>query len=96
MAEHAAPEYATAEGNDYVSHEGTYEGFLHFAFVGTLHVVCVVIALAIGGTTGSWFVAAGLIIFATVAAVQSILSKSRTSMYVMVVLSSLALALTAA
>ncbi len=96
MAEHAAPEYATAEGNDYVCHEGTYEGFLHFAFVGTMHVVCVVIALAIGGTTGRWFVAAGVIIFATIAATQSVMSKSRTSMYVMVVLAGLALALTAA
>ncbi|HEX2513018.1 MAG TPA: aa3-type cytochrome c oxidase subunit IV, partial [Xanthobacteraceae bacterium] len=37
MAEHAAPEYATAPGNDYASHEGTYEAFVHMAFIGTLH-----------------------------------------------------------
>ncbi|MGD9843986.1 MAG: aa3-type cytochrome c oxidase subunit IV [Variibacter sp.] len=28
MADHAKPEYATADGNDYVEHERTYKMFL--------------------------------------------------------------------
>ena len=55
MAEHAAPEYATAPGNDYSSHEGTYEAFVHMAFIGTLHVVSIVIGLALAGTGAAWF-----------------------------------------
>ncbi len=29
MADHGEVEYATADGNDYLEHEGTYERFLH-------------------------------------------------------------------
>src|SRR5882672_5639305 len=29
MADHGEVEYATAQGNDYAEHEGTYENFLH-------------------------------------------------------------------
>ena len=96
MAEHAAPEYATAPGNDYMSHESTYERFVQMAFIGTLHVVSVVIGLAIGGVTGHWFVAAGIFFIATVAAIQGLMSKSRTASYVVLVLALAALALTAA
>ena len=31
MAEHGAPKYSTAPGNDYKQHEGTYEDFLTLA-----------------------------------------------------------------
>jgi len=96
MAEHAAPEYASAPGNDYASHESTYEGFVHMAFIGTLHVISIVIALAIGGTTGHWFVSAGVILVATIAAGQGFMSKTRTASYVALVLALVALALTAA
>ena len=53
MAEHVAPEYATAPGNDYTSHEGTYEAFVHMVFIGALHVATVLIGLAIGGVNGT-------------------------------------------
>ena len=96
MAEHAAPEYATAPGNDYASHEATYEGFIHLAFIGTLHVVSIVIALAIGGTTGRWFLAGGVILIATLAAFQGFVSKTRTASYIALVLALAALALSAA
>jgi hypothetical protein len=95
MAEHAAPEYATAPGNDYASHESTYESFVHMAFIGTLHVVSVVIGLAIGGVTGHWLVAFGIFVIATVAAVQGFMSKTRTASYVALVLALAALALSA-
>jgi hypothetical protein len=95
MAEHAAPEYATAPGNDYASHEGTYEAFVHMAFIGTLHVASVLIGLAIGGVTGHWLVAFGVFAVATVAAIQGFMSNTRTASYVALALSLLALALTA-
>jgi hypothetical protein len=39
MADHGEVEYASATGNDYEEHEGTYEGFLLFA---SIAVVCTV------------------------------------------------------
>ena len=96
MAEHSAPEYAAAAGNDYVSHEGTYEAFVHMAFIGTLHVASIVIGLAIGGVTGHWMVAFGIFVIATIAAIQGFLSKTRTASYGALVLALVALALTAA
>jgi hypothetical protein len=95
MAEHAAPEYATAPGNDYASHEGTYETFVHMAFIGTLHVASVLIGLAIGGVTGHWLVAFGVFAIATVAAIQGFMSNTRTASYIALVLSLVALALSA-
>ena len=56
MADHGAPEYATATGNDYSEHEGTYKFFTKLTTVGTIASVCVVIALAIGGVNGYWSV----------------------------------------
>lgn len=96
MAEHAAPEYATASGNDYASHESTYQAFVHLAFIGTLHVATILIGLAIGGTTGHWFVAFGVFVIGTLAAIQGFISKTRTASYVALVLALLALAVTAA
>jgi hypothetical protein len=95
MAEHAAPEYRTAPGNDYASHEGTYEGFVHMAFIGTLHVATIVIGLAIGGVTGHWLVAFGIFVIATIAAIQGFMSNTRTASYVVLVLALVALALSA-
>jgi len=95
MAEHAAPEYATAPGNDYASHEGTYEAFVHMAFIGTLHVASILIGLVIGGVTGHWLVAFGIFVIATVAAIQGFMSNTRTASYVALVLALVALALSA-
>jgi len=95
MAEHAAPEYATAPGNDYASHEGTYEAFVHMAFIGTLHVATVLIGLAIGGVLGHWLTAFGIFAIATVAAIQGFMTNTRTASYVALVLALVALALSA-
>jgi hypothetical protein len=95
MAEHAAPEYATAPGNDYASHEGTYEGFIHMAFIGAMHVASILIGLAIGGVTGHWLIAFGVFVIATIAAVQGFMSKTRTASYIALVLALAALALSA-
>ena len=95
MAEHAAPEYATAPGNDYASHESTYESFVHMAFIGALHVANVLIGLAIGAVAGHWLVAFGIFAVATVAAIQGFISKTRTASYVALVLALVSLALSA-
>jgi hypothetical protein len=43
MAEHHAPKYSTAPGNDHEQHEGTYEDFLAL----TKWVVIAVVAILI-------------------------------------------------
>ena len=95
MAEHAAPEYTTAPGNDYTSHEGTYDAFVHMVFIGTLHVATVVIGLAIGGVTGHWLIAFFIFAVATLAAIQGFMSKTRGASYGALALALVALAVSA-
>jgi hypothetical protein len=47
MADHGAPKYSTAAGNDYEQHEETYEGFLRVVKYGTATVVVVLIGMFI-------------------------------------------------
>ena len=47
MANHGEVAYTTADGNDYVAHEATYEGFIKLVKYGTGAVVCVLILMAI-------------------------------------------------
>ncbi|WAC27627.1 MULTISPECIES: aa3-type cytochrome c oxidase subunit IV [unclassified Ancylobacter] len=54
MADHGAPEYATATGNDYGAHKGTYHFFVKFTLVSTVALCCFMIAFAIGGVNGHW------------------------------------------
>ena len=54
MADHGTVEYATATGNDYPAHEGSYERFVLFAFVGIVHVINLLFGLAVGGVMGHW------------------------------------------
>lgn len=42
MAEHNEVAYTTADGNDYVAHEQTYEGFIMLVKYGTASVVLIV------------------------------------------------------
>jgi hypothetical protein len=46
MADHGELEYATAEGNDYASHERTYESFVKMVKVGITVVVIILILMA--------------------------------------------------
>lgn len=39
---------------DYVEHERTYKGFVHFAEVGTVACIAIVAALAVGGSRHAW------------------------------------------
>ena len=99
MADHGTVEYATATGadveNDLAAHEATYSGFVQLAFVGTLHVVNVLLGLAIGAVAGHWGVAFCIFIAATVLALIALASGSKTPLVVMTLVSLLALGLTA-
>ena len=47
MADHSEVAYTTADGNDYLAHEQTYEGFIKLVKFGTLAVVIIVGLMAI-------------------------------------------------
>jgi hypothetical protein len=78
MADHGTVEYATATGNDYPAHEQTYESFVHFAYVGILHIVSILFGLAIGGVKGDWLLAAVILLLAVFGAIPGLMSRSRT------------------
>jgi Bacterial aa3 type cytochrome c oxidase subunit IV len=46
MAEHAEVEYATADGNDYAAHEGTYRLFVKLV---KWHIIGIAVVLALMG-----------------------------------------------
>ncbi len=46
MADHSEVSYTTADGNDYIAHEATYEGFVRLATWGTATVIVIVALLA--------------------------------------------------
>ena len=47
MADHNEVAYTTADGNDYVAHEQTYEGFIKLVKYGTVTVIIIVALMAI-------------------------------------------------
>jgi aa3 type cytochrome c oxidase subunit IV len=47
MADHSEVAYTIADGNDYVAHEQTYEGFIKLVKYGTVSVALIVILMAI-------------------------------------------------
>jgi Bacterial aa3 type cytochrome c oxidase subunit IV len=46
MADHGEVAYTTADGNDYIAHEQTYEGFIKLVKYGTLTVVVILLLMA--------------------------------------------------
>jgi O-antigen ligase len=96
MADHGEVEYATATGNDYPAHEQTYEGFVHFAVAGICFVINIVLALTIGTVVGHWGIMIGILIAAIFIAGYDLATGSRTPGAVMVAISLLLLAFTAA
>jgi hypothetical protein len=95
VAEHGTVEYATAQGNDMPAHEAMYERFVHLVFVGGAHVVNILLGLAIGAVAHHWLIAFGIFVVATLVAVHGFMTGSRASSAVMVLISLLALALSA-
>jgi hypothetical protein len=61
---------------DYAEHERTYQGFMHFAEVGTVACLAIVAALAVGGTKHAWGVALIGTLLTLVGTVVGIASKS--------------------
>jgi hypothetical protein len=82
MADHGTVEYATAPGNDYPAHEQGYEEFVHFVFVGIIHVVNILFGLAVGGVMGHWFLALAIFLIGAAGAVASLMGGSKTPSYV--------------
>jgi hypothetical protein len=93
MADHAEVEYATADGNDYAEHEGTYASFVRLATVGTLLVINIVVALGVGGVADHWLEAIGLLVIALLSAIFGLASGSNVPGVVVLLLGLLALAM---
>jgi hypothetical protein len=97
MADHGRVEYAVATGNDLPEHESTYKNFILLAFVGSALCVSITIGLAIGGTTGNWWVAIPIIfVLAPIVAAHGLATGAKMPSLAMVAFSLLALALSAA
>lgn len=47
MSDHSEIAYTTADGNDYLAHEQTYEGFIKLVKYGTAAVVIIVALMGI-------------------------------------------------
>ncbi len=86
MVEHSTREYTVAAGNDYVAHEGNYTRFVHFVFVGVVHIVNVLFGLAVGGVMGNWFIALGIFIVAVAGAVLSFATGSKITSYIALII----------
>jgi hypothetical protein len=96
MADHGTVEYATAAGNDYPSHEKTYEKFVHLTFAGSIFVIVVLLGLTVGGVLGDWLPAFVMIFaIAPIGLAAGMASGSKTPAYVSFVLSFLIFAFTA-
>jgi hypothetical protein len=91
MADHGELEYATAEGNDLPAHEASYSTFVHFVFVGLVHVVNILLGLAVGGVHGNWLIAFGIFVIATIAAIINLLNGNRGASITVLILSFIAL-----
>ncbi len=94
MADHGTVEYSTATGNDYPAHENTYETFIHFTFVGIVHVINLMFGLAVGGVMGHWFTALPIFIIAVIGLAAGLLTASKSSSYVAFVICFLIFAFT--
>ncbi len=68
MADTSKPQAGGHPAMDYAEHERTYKGFIHFSEVGTVAIIAIVAALAVGGTKHAWFTAAMGTILALVTA----------------------------
>ena len=84
MADHGEVVYASATGNDYEEHEGTYEGFLLFA---SIAVVCTV-----KGVLEVWWAIGLFMLLSVFTAFYGLATHSHTPGIVVLVLALLALA----
>ena len=93
MADHDDEvEYATATGNDYEEHEGTYEGFLLFASIAVVSTATIMISLAIGGVLEVWWAAGLFILLSVITAFYGLATHSHTPGIAVLVLALIGLA----
>ena len=78
MADHGAPEYATATGNDYGEHERTYSNVMKLTKVSTAACIAIVICLAVGGVGYSWTLASFGVVLTLAATAIGLASASGT------------------
>jgi hypothetical protein len=71
-------EYTTADGNDYKEHEGTYVRFLDISFALAIYVICIVLGLAVIGTTHRAFIGVMAIVAATILAIPAFGTGSKS------------------
>lgn len=57
MADYGKSSEAGHPEMDYPAHENTFKGFIHFTEVGTVAVLAIVAALAVGGVRHAWMTA---------------------------------------
>lgn len=71
-------EYTTATGNDYAEHEGTYALIMKLSKVATASILLIVVSLAIGGTTGPWWLCGVGVVLALIGGVVGGMSEKGT------------------
>ena len=61
--------------SDFHDHRTTYDGFLRMTVIGTAWVLCIVVTLAIGGTTHRWGLGALYLVASSVASLAGLAVK---------------------
>ena len=62
-----APQHGYSPEMDGPAHEATYEGFVRFAEIGSVVVICWVLALAVGGVKHAWLSAVLGVVLSSIA-----------------------------
>jgi hypothetical protein len=61
--------------DDFEDHRATYEGFLRTAVIGSVWVLCIVVTLAIGGTTHRWGLGSVFLVVSSIASLAGLAVK---------------------
>ena len=82
MADHGTVQYETATGNDYSEHKEAYDTFIKFTFVGSIHVINLLLGLTVGGVMGHWMASIPIFLIAIIGLIPGLVTGSKTSSYV--------------
>lgn len=89
---HSEIEYTTADGNDYKEHEGTYVRFLDTSFALSIYVACIVMGLAVIGTSHRPLIGVAIVVLSTILVIPALGTASKTWSYVSLAIGLLLLA----
>jgi hypothetical protein len=78
MADHGAPVYSTAKGNDYPAHENTYEGVMALSKIGTASVIAILVCMYVGLIAHASFASIVGAFLVTAATVIGLFSKNKS------------------